>query len=87
MLPEGGPLDVVHDVIDQQIGFPEIEEPGDVGMIDSPEELDLTQEALPRDCDRQLGVEHLQRYLVAVGVAGQEHPRRASAGDFTLDLE
>ena len=85
VFPEGGALDVVHDVIDEQVGLAEVQEAGDVGMLHPPEEIDLSNEPLPGYRDRKLGVEHFQSDLPAVGGMGQKDARRSTAGDFALD--
>ena len=83
--PEGGAPDVVHDVVDEQVGLAEVQEAGDVGMLDPPEEIDLPNKPLPGYGDRKLGVEHFQSDLTAVGPMGQKDARSSTASDFALD--
>lgn len=71
--PEQRPLHVGHDVVKKSPGFARVVERKDVGVGQTGDGVDLTEEALGADGVGHLGSEHLESQLaVVLRVRGQE---------------
>ena len=84
--PERLTLDEGHDVEEESVGLPRVEEGEDVGVLEIGGQLDLGQEPLGADDRRELGAEEFQRDPPVVAeVLGQEDGGHAAGADLALD--
>ena len=86
VLPQGRTLHVRHDVVDDPVLLPGIQEPGDVRMLELRGEADLADEAVAGHADEELRVEHLQGDPLALLVRSEIDPRVPALADLSLDL-
>ena len=84
--PQRRPLDEAHDVVDQPLPLPGVENLRDVGIVQLGGDLDLAEEAVGRHADQQLRVQDLEGYRLATRVPGQEYSGIPAPADLTIDL-
>src|SRR5207244_10715277 len=79
-------LDVGHDLVEKACRLSRVEERQDVGMVEPGRELDLPQEPLGAQGDREFRSQHLDRDQPFVfRVSSQEYERRPTVAELALD--
>ena len=79
-------FDVGHDVVEEAVHLPGIDEAEDVRVLEIGGDLDLFEEAVGADDGGELGAEHLEGDLaVVLQVVGQVNGRHAAVAEFALD--
>ena len=86
LLPQGRTLHVRHDVVDDPVQLARIQQPGDARVLEPGREPDLPEEAIARDTDQELRVEHLEGDPLPLPVRGEIDPRVPALADLSLDL-
>jgi hypothetical protein len=86
-MPQRFPFDVRHDVVQQPVRAPRVEQRQQVGMLEIGGNPDLAQEPLGPEHRAELRIEHLEgdRSLVP-NVSREKHGCHAAATDLALDL-
>ena len=81
------PFHVGHDVVEQVVvDLPRVVQRNDVGMLQARRDVDLPQEPLGPEADREVRMQHLDCHRAAVpAVLGHVHRRHAPAADLPLD--
>ena len=86
VLAEGRTFHVGHHVEDEPFALAGIEETGDVGVAELGGDADFPEEPVGGDADQQLGMEDLERDLLAVGLPRQVDAGIPALADLALDL-
>ena len=84
-LTEGLALHIRHDVEEEIVGFPRVEEREDMGVLQTSRRLDFGEEAVSPDCRGQLRLQDLQRNLApmfeVLGQVDRGHASRTELAD------
>jgi hypothetical protein len=84
--PEGLPLHVRHDVVQQSVGITGIVQRNDVGVVEAGGSVDLPQEPLGTQRGREFGPQDLDRHRPTVlEVLGEIHDGHPATPDLALD--
>ena len=85
-LPQGLPLHEGHHVVEQVPGLAGVVQWDDVGMLQPCRDLDLAQEAVGAEAERQVGMQHFDGHRPVVPhVLRQVDGRHAAAPDLAFD--
>ena len=86
-LPQGLPIHKRHHVVEELPGLPRIVQRHDVGMLQPSRDLDLPEEAVGAETQRQLGVQDLDGHRPVVAYVLREiHRRHPTAPDLPVEV-
>jgi hypothetical protein len=85
-LPQGRPVDVAHDIVDQPLPFAGVDDACDVWMVQLRGDLDLAKEPVGSDTYQQLRVENLERKVVSACISREKDPSVSAFAILPLDL-